>query len=237
VTGETVVAIHQPNFFPWLGYFDKIARADVFVVLDSVQFPKKQGTWMNRVRILVQGVPRWITVPVDRAYHDVRSVREMRIAADTPWRERTLETLRHSYARARCFDDVWPRVEGLVLTPDDYVADFNLAVLGDLVRELGLENTKMVCASQVDAAGTSTERLVALTRAVGGTAYLCGGGAGGYQDDERFAEAGLELRYQDFVPHAYPQVGAAEFVPGLSVLDALFNVGFDGTADLLGVRS
>ena len=88
VPGERIVAIHQPNFFPWLGYFDKIARANVFVILDSVQFPKKQGNWMNRVRVLVHGKPHWLTVPVDRTFHGVRSVREMQIASDSPWRDR-----------------------------------------------------------------------------------------------------------------------------------------------------
>jgi len=67
--GGRVVAIHQPNFLPWLGYFDKLARADTFVLLDSVQFPKRNGTWMNRVKLLVGGEPGWITVPIVRAYH------------------------------------------------------------------------------------------------------------------------------------------------------------------------
>ena len=75
VPGQRLVAIHQPNFLPWLGYFDKLARADVFILLDTVQFPKKAGSWMNRARLLVGGEPSWITVPVVRSYHGLRSTR------------------------------------------------------------------------------------------------------------------------------------------------------------------
>ena len=78
LVGERVVAIHQPNFLPWLGYFDKLARCDVFVLLDSVQFPKKSGTWMNRVQVLVSGEPAWITVP--------SSARTTACVVSTRWR-------------------------------------------------------------------------------------------------------------------------------------------------------
>jgi hypothetical protein len=228
-----VVAIHQPNFFPWLGYFDKLARADVFVVLDSVQFPKKQGTWMNRVRVLDNGVPRWLTVPVDRTYHGVRSVQEMRIAPDAPWRRETIDLLRHCYAKAPFFDAVAPSVEDLIGRPHDFIAELNLASLAALVEWVVPGAPGMVRSSELNVNGAATDLLIATTKAVGGTAYLSGDGADGYQEDGRFAEEGLELQFQSFAPQPYPQIGSKEFVPGLSVLDALFNLGFEGTAALL----
>src|SRR5262245_57551917 len=95
---ERLVALHQPNFFPWLGYFDKLVRADVFVVLDNVQCSKTGGTWSNRVRLLGGDAPRWITMPVVRAYSGVRLVREMQIDNEQPWRRKFLQTLRTYYA-------------------------------------------------------------------------------------------------------------------------------------------
>ena len=85
-----LVAIHQPNFLPWLGYFDKLARADVFVLLDDAQFPKKGGTWVNRARLLVSGRPDWVTVPVDRSYHGTRTIIEMQIDDARPWRRKLI---------------------------------------------------------------------------------------------------------------------------------------------------
>src|SRR4051794_9997556 len=88
---EVVVGLHQPNFFPWLGYFDKLVRADVFVLLDNVQFSKTGGTWSNRVRLLAGDAPTWITLPVVRAYSGVRLVREMQIDNRQPWRRKFLQ--------------------------------------------------------------------------------------------------------------------------------------------------
>jgi hypothetical protein len=230
---RSLVAIHQPNFLPWLGYFDKIARADRFVLLDSVQFSKTGGTWSNRVRICVAGQPAWATVPVRRDYHGTRLVREMRIDETVPWRERLSRMLRANYARARHFGEVFPVVEKLLSNPTDNLSDLNVASIRSILEALGWDAGGLVLASGLDVHGRGTDLLISIVGAVGGSAYLCGGGAQGYQQDERFAEAGIELVYQAFQHPEYPQPGAAEFQPGLSIVDALMHVGFAGTARLL----
>jgi hypothetical protein len=227
-----LVAIHQPNFFPWLGYFDKLARADVFVLLDDAQFPKKGGTWINRVRMLVNGSATWVTVPVDRSYHGVRAIREMRIEESVPWRQKMLKTLQSAYGRAPAFDDVFPRLTELVENPTDVLAAYNETAIRTLAGELGLGATEIVLASALEIDAEATERLVRIVQEVGGGAYLTGGGAEGYQEDESFREAGIEVSYQDFRHPQYPQ-GQDEFEPGLSIIDALMNCGFDRTAALL----
>src|SRR5205085_9519011 len=97
MNGLRLVAIHQPTFLPWLGWWDKLLRADIFVLLDDVQYPKKGGTWMNRVRMLVNGEPTWVTMPIDRTYHGVRTVREISLDQTKPWRKKILGTLAASY--------------------------------------------------------------------------------------------------------------------------------------------
>src|SRR5437763_1510800 len=121
-----LVAIHQPNFFPWLGYFDKLRRADVFVVLDHVQYSKTSGNWGNRVQFLIAGQPRFATMPIRRDYHGVRQVREIKSNDQTPWRENLVKTLQSNYGRARHFTEVFPVVEPLVLNPIANVADYNM---------------------------------------------------------------------------------------------------------------
>ena len=227
-----VVAIHQPNFFPWLGYFDKIARADVFIVLDNVQFSKTGGTWSNRVRILLDGRAVWATMPVERSFHGVRQVREMRIAEGS-WRPRFLGAVRAAYRRAPHFDEVFRLVEELIATPTEMVAECNLTVVRALTSRLGLGAAKLIVGSTLDIEGTGTDLLVRAVQAVGGGTYLCGGGAKGYQDDERFASAGIRLVQQMFRHPEYPQLGVSEFVPGLSVIDALMSCGFAGTRELI----
>jgi WbqC-like protein family len=230
-----LVAIHQPNFFPWLGYFDKLARADVFVLLDDAQFPKKGGTWINRVRLLIGEEPAWVTVPVVRSYHGVRQIREMRIDEQTPWRRKLLKTIQASYARAPRADEVMPLLSELIGNPTNELAEYNRAAIVALSDALGLK-TEFVLSSSLGIGSQATERLIEIVKVVGGTSYLSGGGAEGYQEDERFSEAGIQLVQQGFEPPTYPQLASSP-VPGLSVIDALVNCGFEGTRRLLDSAS
>lgn len=102
-----VVAIHQPNFFPWLGYFAKIARSDYFVLFDDIQFPKTGGSWSNRVKLLVSGEARWVTAAIDRNYHGTRTIREMSFLAANPWREKTLKSIEANYRRHPYYLERW----------------------------------------------------------------------------------------------------------------------------------
>ncbi len=228
-----LVAIHQPNFLPWLGFFDKIVRSDVFVLLDDVQFPKKGGTWTNRVQVAVAENPSWLTVPIVRSYHGTQLVREIRINDATPWREKLLETIRHNYVCAPFFRDVFPVLEDIVHHQTETLADYNIHGVLELVRPLGLAHREIRRSSELAAAGHGTDRLISITKAVGGSTYLCGGGASGYQEDEKFAEAGLGLVYQSFDHPTYPQ-GSPSFIPGLSVVDSAMNCGFEGVRSLIG---
>lgn len=228
-----LVAIHQPTFFPWLGYFNKISRCDQFVVLDTVQFSKKGGTWANRVKLLINGQPRWATMPVERNYHGVRSYAEMRIDNGDPWRDKLLQSLRLNYRGAAHFAEVFPPLEDLISNPTSRLTDYNLSAILYLTKALGIDVAKIVMASGLKAEGSGTDLLVAITRAAGGTAYLCGGGASDYQEDEKFGAAGLNLIYQNFKHPEYEQVNTTGFVPGLSVIDALMSCGFEKTAALI----
>jgi hypothetical protein len=231
--GVTLVAIHQPNFLPWLGYFDKIRRADVFIVLDDVQFQKSGATWSNRVQLLIAGTPAWVTVPIVRAYHGTRTVSEMEINDRSPWRDKLLRTIELNYHRAPQFDGVYPGLATLVGLQTKSLLEYNVHAIRSIITGLGLDPGKMIMGSELSVHTTSTDRLIGLVRAVGGDSYLVGGGAQGYQDDRLFDEAGINLVRQAFQHPTYRQPSAPQFVPGLSIVDALMNCGFEGTADLL----
>ncbi|MES2984401.1 MAG: WbqC family protein [Pseudomonadota bacterium] len=227
---EHLVAIHQPNFFPWLGYFDKLRRADSFIFLDDVQFPKTGGAWTNRVTILQQQKAHWLTAPIDRKYHGLRNVNAMHFAA-TDWREAALRQLQAAYQKAPFAQEVFALITPLLMNPTTNIADYNIHAVTQLCAALGL-STRLQRSSALAIEGVATERLIALTKAVGGTQYLCGGGADGYQQDALFAQAGLGLVYQQFTPTPYPQKNTPEFVGGLSIIDALM---FHGTTTLQGM--
>jgi hypothetical protein len=231
---ERVVAIHQPNFLPWLGYFAKIVSSDVFLVMDNAQFPKTGGSWSNRVKMRVGGEAAWVTIPIVRAYHGVRTVKEMEIDDRAQWRTKLLKTVRMSYARAPHFEEVFPLVERIVTHPSSLLAEFNLFGIREISTVLGIDTTKLVVGSTLNAQGAATTLLINMVKAVDGTTYLCGGGASGYQDDEQFVSAGIQLRYQSFAHPEYQQRPGDGFLPGLSIVDALMWCGVPGTAALLG---
>jgi hypothetical protein len=233
MTIDKIVAIHQPNFFPWLGFFNKIARADTFILLDDVQFPKTGGNWINHVRILVNGQEAWITVPIIRAYHGVRKINEIEINETIDWREKLLKTFQANYGRAPFYGQIQPFLKEWLNYSSRLLVDFNLNALFQLVKLLDLSKTELVLQSKLGINSKSTEMLIELTQVANGTAYLCGGGADGYQEDDKFSTAGVELIYQNFCHPIYSQKKGMDFVPGLSVLDALMFCGIDATQRLV----
>ena len=229
-----IVAIHQPNFFPWLGYFDKIACCDAFVILDDVQFSKTGGTWTNRVKLLISGEPRWITAPINRNYSGVRKISEMEFRGDQLWRGKILRTIEMNYKKAPFYVEMFSFFEVLINNPENNIAEYNSKAVLCICEELGLERDKLFWSSNLTHEGDSNELLVSLTKVVGGNTYMCGGGADGYQDDAVFVSAGIELKHLDFQHPKYPQYNAAVFQTGLSIIDAVANLGWGRTTELLG---
>lgn len=229
-----IVACHQPNFLPWLGYFAKLRRADVFFLLDDVQFTTgTRDNWTTRVRVLTHQAPLWLAVPVLRTGHAGQSIRDVAIDRnDSRWRRKVLATLAQSYARAPFFGRYFARLEELLSQEWERLCPLNVELIRWLAGLLGLE-TEVRLSSECPVGGASNERLIALTRAVGGSVYLSGDGADDYQVAGAFAAAGLELRKVGFRHPVYAQRPGAEFVPGLSALDALFRLGADETRRLL----
>jgi WbqC-like protein family len=220
-----LVAVHQPNFFPWLGYFDKIRRADAFVFLDEVAYPRAgsggMGSWVNRVRIAVQGEARWITCPLKRKPLGT-PICKVEIDDGQPWRTKLVKTLAASYGRSRHFESTMEIVGPLITRSEGNLAEFNMAAIKIIAAHLGL-STRFLRQSELPHHGKATELLVSLVKVAGGTCYLAGDGASGYQEDELFANSGLELIHQRFSPRPY---GPAEtFIPGLSVIDYLMRDG------------
>ena len=230
---KKIAAIHQPNFFPWLSYFDKIIKSDVFIILDNVQFQKKGGTWSNRVRILVNKNADWITMPVIRAYHGLKPINEIEIDNSKPWQEKFIRTIETNYGRAPYFKEIFPELKELLRNSENKLASFNTNTIMKLSELLNIKTSKFIKASELSAAGNSTKLLIEIVKETGANTYLYGKGARNYQDNDKFKNAGIEIIYQDFKQLVYPQFSADGFLPGLSILDALMNVGFNGVRKLL----
>ncbi len=216
-----IVCIHQPDFTPWLGFYERLVHADVWVVLDDVQFLRRG--WHHRDRILGPDGPRWLTVPVQKKGRYEQEIREVMIDESDDWRRRHLKTIEGFYASAPRRD------EGLALMRSAYEAghrrlmDLNLEIILSFMEKLDVR-PDIVLASELALESKGTDRLVDICRALEAEAYITGTGSRDYLEVERFHEAGVEVIWQDYSPPRYDQ-GRAEFTPGLSALDALLHLG------------
>jgi hypothetical protein len=224
------VAIHQPQYLPWLGYLDKLARADVFVLLDTVQFKKSE--WQNRNRIRTAQGWQYLTVPVLHEFP--QRLDRVRINNQTDWRRKHLQALETHYRKAPHYDHYVPQFRELYAVDWDLLAPLNGAILGLLAGAWGI-TTKVLSAGQFAAREEQTGRLVDLCKAVGADCYLAGAGGRDYMNLQEFNTAGITVEFQDFTHPEYAQV-YSPFIPGMSAVDLLFNCGPEGIDLLRTVR-
>ena len=219
-------AIHQPNFFPWLGYFDKISRADIFVFMDDGDNPKSgsggMGSWSNRVKINVHGNAQWLGCPVNKKTGN-NKIKDVLISNDPKWRKKALKTLQMNYAKSENFPQAMDILEPLILNPTSSLSAYNTHAIIKISEALGL-HTKFVWQSRLGTSHASTDVLIEICKAVDANQYLAGSGAGGYQDDDKIRASGIELIYQNFKPEPYGETKS--YVAGLSVIDYLMHQRF-----------
>jgi hypothetical protein len=224
---QRVVAIHQPNFLPWLGFFNKWAKSDVFILLDDVQFPKTGGVWINRCGVLKNSESSWITVPIKRNFNGKKLINEVEIIDDISWKTDIKNKVKNYYKGASFFDEIVSLLDECLKNETINLCDFNFQILKIVGNKLRLDSNKIVFSSNLKSFGDKTDRLCSLVEAVSGTKYLSGDGSRGYQDDQVFLYKHIEVEYQNFRQKPYNQISGQEFVSGLSVLDSLMNLGID----------
>lgn len=229
----TRVAIHQPTFFPWMGYFDKIIRSDVFVILDNVQYPKKGGSWSNRVKIMISGKAEWITMPINRSFSGIKNINEIEIDNSRNWNEKILKSIEVNYRKAPYFNDIFPIIKELLMTPGDDLTEFNLKIINTFCKILSINISHFIRGSKLNVTGNATDLLISIVKQTGCNTYMCGGGATKYQEDEKFTQNGITLQYQNFNHPVYPQFNSEVFIPGLSIIDAFMNCGIMETNRLI----
>lgn len=216
----TTLAAHQPQYLPWLGFFDKLAQADVFVLLDNVQFKKNE--WQNRNRIKGPAGPQWLTVPVGHKFP--QTIAEVEVRESEPWRRKHQRALESNYGKAAHFAEEMPLFADALARPWTHLAPLNIDLIHKVAARLGID-TEIVLGSQVNARPDPTLRLVDLCRELGADTYLSGAG-GDYLQRERFAEESIALQLQGYEHPNYEQLHG-DFAPYLSVVDLLMNCGKD----------
>jgi hypothetical protein len=229
----TSVAIHQPNYIPWPGYFHKLANCDVFVYLDAVQYPRGQS-FSPRNRIKTPNGAIFLTIPVSTpdGREGKATYLEVEFANDR-WQPKHLKTVEQSYRRAPYFDDVYPLYRRELERGETFV-DLNIGLIEAFASYLGIENRRVRLSELLDSFGEKTQLIVDVCRALDASVYVSGSGGGrDYNDETLLNGHGIELRYDDFRYAEYRQLWGA-FEPGLSILDLLLNCGRAGRELVVG---
>jgi WbqC-like protein len=225
------VAIHQPQYLPWLGYMDKLDSADVFVFLDTVQFKKHE--WQNRNRIRTKDGWQWLTVPIIDRFPE--SINQVEINPRTDWRHKHCQALRLHYGGGPHWKPFGPELLALLEKPWTRLAELNVAVVDLICRHLDIKTTCLL-ASSLAAREERTDRLIDICRAAGGTEYLAGMDGPKLIDVGRFAQAGIAVQVQTYRHPEYRQ-RYTPFVSHLSVVDLLLNCGPESLAILRSARA
>ncbi len=213
------VAIHQPQYLPWLGYFDKMDRADVFVLLDDVQYKKNE--WQNRNKIRNAEGWQWLTVPV--LYEFGQLLKDVRIDGRQPWRNKHLKGLELNYSRAPYFKEYLPFFSDTFNREWEFLADVNIHFIRYLKETLGI-GAELIRSSSLGVGTGKTERLVDICEKLKADTYVSGAGGDDYLDKERFRKSGIALEFQAYSHPGYSQIFNG-FYPHMSVVDLLFCCG------------
>ena len=219
------MAIHQPEFFPWLGFFDKMKRADCYVVLDHVQFKKRY--FENRNRIVNGDASQWITTPVRSKGHFKQSLCDVRIDRQQHWQQKLCARIYHSYRQATYFDRYFSSLEKVIQDKDyEFIVDFNMVII-QWFRKIFDIKTPIIFSSSLNVDQFKASRLILeVCKNMLTNAYLCGPSGKDYLDLKSFEKEGVELIWHDFVHPIYPQINS-KFISHLSTLDFVFNCSGD----------
>jgi len=212
-----IVTIHQPDFLPWLGFFDRWEKSDTYIVLDDVQFIRRG--WHHRDKIKTQNGIEWLTVPVQKKGRYSQTIKEVRINNEENWRHKHLETIQAAYRKATNFDLVYGRLSEIYNVDHDLLISFNMNLLRLCSKMLDI-NTLVVFASEFNVKSTGSQRLVDLVKSVGGKEYLTGSGSRDYLDEALFNKEGINVCWQKFHHPVYQQFHGS-FEKMLSSLDYL----------------
>lgn len=215
----STISIHQPNYLPWMGFFHKILKSDIFVILDDVQYTK--NSYQNRVRIKGPNGVVWLTEPVKSAS---LSTLTCDIVFDNEiWKSRHIKTIQAFYGKSHFFKYYESDVLSIFNNNFSNLVDFNLFAIREILRMLRVE-VQMVKSSELNVLTKGTDRLVEIVQLLGGKKYICGAGADNYQEDDKFFKNSIGVEKIRYVQPVYGQLWGG-FVPHMSILDLLFNSG------------
>lgn len=220
-----ILSVHQPQYIPWLGYFDKINKSTCFVFLDQVKYKPRE--YQNRNKIRTKDGWMWLTVPVISKGLGHQEICEVKIDNNSDWQKRHWRSLERCYNRAPFFKEYYHFSKSVYSAKWEKLIDLNIHIIKYLLKALKIE-TPLYYESGIEISSQGTDRIIEICEKLKADTYLSGIGGKSYLEEEKFVQAGIKLEYQNFIHPVYHQLymqGHGSFLPYMSVIDLLFNEG------------
>jgi hypothetical protein len=221
------VAVLQPSYIPWRGYFHQILKSDIFIFYDDVQYDKHG--WRNRNRIKTSNGTHWMTIPVLTAgvIENATPINQIKIDWHRNWNEKHWQMLKQSYGKTPYFALHEDWLCSFYSSHPTLLVDFTIDLTIAICKALNITSTKFIRSSELfNISGVKNERLINILKSIGATHYISGPSAQDYIDDSMFKDAGIELEYMVYDYPSYPQ-RYLPFDPNVSILDLMFMTGPD----------
>jgi|APSaa5957512535_1039671.scaffolds.fasta_scaffold11098_2 hypothetical protein len=226
------IAIHQPEFIPWLAFFDKMKQADRYVILDHVQF--KKCYFENRNRIKFENKAIWLTVPVKSKHKYYQSISDVQIDNSSNWQRKMLQKFLHCYGRSKYYNEIINELEPLVISRKyERLIDLNITFI-NWFRKIFEIKTPIDFSSNMEVQQYNGSDLILETCIrLGANHYICGASGKNYLRLNDFQSSGIEIIWSEFNHPQYPQLGE-NFIGHLSSLDYVFNHGVKNSSNTFG---
>ncbi len=217
-----IIGIHQPMFLPYTGTIKKIIDSDIFIFLDDVQFA--DSGFQNRNRIYTKDGIKWITVPLSKPRYQL-PINKIRINYNTNWIDNLLGQIQHNYGKTSYYKEVYGMIENVLRRKYEFLSELCIDMTKEIIAYLNIEKEYRISSDVKCKSDDRIERIIDLVHSENGDVFLSGDGAKTYIELDRFTD--IEVRFQNYVCKEYPQSKCDEFIPYLSIVDYLCNVGKD----------
>jgi|TARA_Y100000780_G_C13595383_1_gene382396 hypothetical protein len=232
-----IVSCHQPNYLPWPGFFHKILKSDVHVILDTNQLPRGKD-FVVRNKIKIDDDFKWLRVGVLEK-NKMLPIKEVKINNSINWKEKHWNSISNNYSKAPFFSEYKKQFQQIFKKQWDYLLDFNMEIIYAIMKILQIK-VKIVMESELGIKSSSTQEILDILDTLNSKQYLTGNGSGSKRiiegKENMFSERGIQIIYENYVPPQYPQI-RGKFIPELSICDMLFNVGMKRTREILNRKN
>lgn len=219
MTHTKKIFIHQPDFIPWIGFFQKLKKSSIYVILDDVQYIRRG--WINRDQILLDNKLKWVTVPVYSKGNYRELIKNIKINYETKWIEKILKTFEYNYSSYPYYNLHISSLTKIFQKKHEYLIDLNLDLIKYVMNHYNIK-TKLVLSSKLNTKGLKSQKILNILLNLGSNFYITGFGSKNYLDEGLFKKNKIEIEYFDFENIDFEDNLMNNNLKNVSILELMF---------------